>query len=193
MRQESTNTIELAPYANGKPAVNRKAVSASRPIAVLLHTFEGWGAVRDAILLCNALAAREVAVTIIVLRDEGALRSLVSPKIQVVDVSIRRARYAVPALRRAIRAIDPRVVLSSGPIPNLCCLAAIRSLPGNTRPRILLREVASPAAARDLDPCWQERVAYGILRRCYRFADRVITLTEGARHDLVQNFAIPTA
>jgi glycosyltransferase involved in cell wall biosynthesis len=57
----------------------------------------------------------------------------------------------------------------------------------------LLREVASPAAARDLDPCWQERVAYGILRRCYRFADRVITLTEGARHDLVQNFAIPTA
>jgi hypothetical protein len=42
-----------------------------------------------------------------------------------------------------------------------------------------LREVGSPSIAQRHDPYAQNRIAYGILRQFYRYADRVIALTEG--------------
>ena len=36
------------------------------------------------------------------------------------------------------------------------------------------------------DPYLQNRIAYRILRRAYRYADRIVTLTEGARRDLMR-------
>ncbi len=41
----------------------------------------------------------------------------------------------------------------------------------------MLREVGSPSIAQYHDPYRQNRIAYGILRRLYRRADRIITLT----------------
>jgi glycosyltransferase involved in cell wall biosynthesis len=55
----------------------------------------------------------------------------------------------------------------------------------------VLREVASPSIAQRLDPYRQNRIAYRILRFAYRYADVVVTLTEGARRDLAQNFRVP--
>jgi glycosyltransferase involved in cell wall biosynthesis len=54
-----------------------------------------------------------------------------------------------------------------------------------------LREVGSPSIALKRDPFLQNRVAYRILRRAYAYADRIVTLTEGARRDLAKNFAVP--
>ena len=54
-----------------------------------------------------------------------------------------------------------------------------------------MREVGSPSIAQRLDPYLQNRAAYRVLRIAYRFADVVVTLTEGARRDLAQNFRMP--
>jgi glycosyltransferase involved in cell wall biosynthesis len=143
------------------------------------------------ILLCNALAAKGVHVTVLVLRPEGPLRSLLDPAIPVVEIPGRQIRYAVPGLRRLIRAMTPGFVISSEAGLDLCTLLAVRSLPRRHRPTLILREVASPSIAERLDPYRQNRIAYRILHRFYRYADRVITLTDGARRDLTQNFAVP--
>jgi glycosyltransferase involved in cell wall biosynthesis len=139
------------------------------------------------------LAAKGVPVVILVLDREGPLRELIDSGVRVVEVPGGRIRYAIPGLRRIIRAIAPRAVLSSESNLNLYCLAAVRSLPRAARPRILLREVGSPSYAERHDPVWQSRVAYRLLRRFYRYADRVITLTDGARRDLIENFSVPAA
>jgi glycosyltransferase involved in cell wall biosynthesis len=184
--------IEALSRTKAKPAeAVRRPRTVPGLVAVALHNFEGGGAARDAILLCNALAAISQQVAIVVLRAGGPLASLVDPSVRVVEVPGRHLRYAVPSLRRTIRTLAPRVVFSSGPILNLCCLAAVRSLPAARRPKLVLREVASPAAAQRFDPHWQDRAAYRALRFCYRYADRIITLTEGARSDLVDRFSIP--
>ncbi|MEX2092863.1 MAG: glycosyltransferase [Pirellulales bacterium] len=159
-------------------------------IAVVMPVFEGGGARRDMILLCNALAAKGLRVAIVILHNEGPLRSLVDPAIRIVDIQCPRIRHAFPGLRRALRDLAPRLVLSSESTLNLCCLAVVRSLPRATRPKIMLREVASPTAAQFCDPSWQGRIAYRFLHHVYRYADRVITLTEGARRDLIDNFSI---
>jgi glycosyltransferase involved in cell wall biosynthesis len=160
-------------------------------LAVVMSAFIGGGAQRDMILLCNALAARGVAVTFLVLRDEGPLRPLLDPAISVIEIGARKLRYAIPGLRRAIRDVAPAAVISSEASFNLCTLIAVRTLPRRDRATLILREAGSPSIAQYHDPYRQHRIAYRILRRLYRHADRVITLTEGARVDLIHNFSVP--
>ena len=158
---------------------------------MVMCAFEGGGAQRDMVLLCNALLAQGVRLTILVLRNEGSLRSLLDPGIRVIPVSGQRLRHAIPGLRRAIRAIVPRLVVSSEAGLNLCSLVEVRLLPRADRPKLVLREVGTPSIAQRHDPHRQNRFAYRILRHFYRYADHIITLTEGARRDLAQNFSVP--
>ena len=160
-------------------------------IAFVLPTFDCAGAQRDVILLANALNARGVSVVILVLRNEGPLRSLIDPAIRIMEIPGRRIRYAIPGMRRTFRDLAPRIVLSSGPNLSLCCLAAIRSMPRKQQPKVILREVNTPSYSEKFDSRWQDRIAYKILHFVYRYADRVITLTDGSRRELVENFSIP--
>ena len=66
-------------------------------------------------------------------------------------------------------------------------------MPPRNRPKLILREVGSPSIAQKRDPYAQNRIAYRILRRFYRYADRIVALTEGARRDLRENFLVPDA
>jgi glycosyltransferase involved in cell wall biosynthesis len=162
-------------------------------IAMVTLAFQGGGPERDSVLLCNGLAAKGVRVTMLALREEGALRSLVDSAVRVVAVPGRRMRYAVPRLQRAIRASAPAIVVSSGiPSLNLATLVAVRTIPRRRRPKLVLREGAVPSMARH-DPSRSNRIAYRILRHLYRQADRIVTLTDGARHDIVTNFSVPAS
>jgi glycosyltransferase involved in cell wall biosynthesis len=159
-------------------------------LAVVMRAFEGGGAQRDMILLCNALAAKGVSLVILALRCDGSLRCLLDSTIRVEEVPGRHIRYAAPGLRRLLRTLAPDLVISSEASLDLCTLAAVRTLPRWIRPKLVLREVGSPSFALKHDPYRQNRIAYRILRRFYRYADRVITLTDAARRDLVQNFSV---
>ena len=62
--------------------VSRSEVPSLDPtpaLAVVLRAFEGGGAQRDMILLCNALAAKGVRIVILALRVDGPLRRLLIP------------------------------------------------------------------------------------------------------------------
>jgi glycosyltransferase involved in cell wall biosynthesis len=176
------------------PAETGCAVALERlqsSLAFVTLAFEGGGPERDTVLLCNALAARGARVMILVLRDEGPLRSAVSPAVPIVVIGERRMRYAIMALRRALLSAAPAVVVSSGiPSLNLLTLLAARTLLPGQRPKVVIRENAVPSMARH-DPSRSNRIAYRALRLFYRYADRVVTFTEGARADLTRNFSVP--
>jgi glycosyltransferase involved in cell wall biosynthesis len=160
-------------------------------VAIFIRAFEGGGAQRDAILLANALSRLGVSVAIVTLQPEGPFAQLVAPEVEVVPLRPRKLRYAFTALRGVLLARRPRAVLASEAAPNVLTYLAARSLPRATRPHILLREVASPSAARDGDPSLQGRLAYRLIGRVYRAASRVLVLATGARDDLIENFGVP--
>src|SRR5256714_7388718 len=160
-------------------------------IAFLIRALAGGGAQRDTILLANEFAVRGHSTALLTLVPEGALRPLVSERVTIVPIAGGRLRSAVPALRRALILREPDVLISAEAAPNLVALLATRLLPRALRPRVVLREVGSPSIAQRLDPYRQNRIAYRILRFAYRLADLVVTLTEGARQDLAQNFRMP--
>src|SRR5205807_6483363 len=153
-------------------------------IAFFIRALKGGGAQRDTILLANEIAARGHSVELLTLVPEGALRPLVSERVAIVPIGGGKLRSAVPGLRRALIVREPDVLISAEAAPNLVALIAARLLPRDIRPRVLLREVGSTSLAQHLDPYRQNRIAYRVLRFAYRFADVVVTLTVGARHDL---------
>ena len=158
---------------------------------MVISAFEGGDTQREMVLLCNALTARGVAPTILTLSGKGPLRALLDPSIRVIEVPGRKLRYAVPGLYWAIGSMAPALVISAEANLNLCTLIAVRSLSRLNRPKLVLREVGSPSIGQYRDPYRRNRVAYRILRRLYRHADRIITSTDGARRDLADNFAVP--
>jgi glycosyltransferase involved in cell wall biosynthesis len=160
-------------------------------VAFFIRALEGGGAQRDMILLANALAAQGRRVEILTLVGEGPLRALVSNEVAVVTVSGIKLRSAFSGLRRALAARRPDAVVSAEAASNLLALLAARSLPRRSRPRVILREVSSPSISQRLDPHRQTRLAYAILRFAYRWADKVVTLTDGALLDLKENFGVP--
>jgi glycosyltransferase involved in cell wall biosynthesis len=160
-------------------------------IAFFIRALKGGGAQRDTILLANEIAARGTRVDLLTLVPEGPLRPLVSAQVTIVPIGGGKLRAAVPGLRRALIARRPHALVSAEAAPNLIALTAARLVPRSIRPRIVLREVASASFAARLDPYRQNRIAYRVLRFAYRFADVVVTLTEGARRDLARNFHVP--
>jgi glycosyltransferase involved in cell wall biosynthesis len=162
-------------------------------IAFFIRALKGGGAQRDTIMLANALAARGQSVALLTLVLEGPLRALVSDRVAIVPVGGGKLRAAVSGLRGALIALRPRALVSAEAAPNLVAILAARLVPRSLRPVVVTREVASPSLAEKHDPYWQNRIAYRILRLAYRLADRVVTLTEGARRDLIENFGVPEA
>jgi glycosyltransferase involved in cell wall biosynthesis len=160
-------------------------------IAFFIRALEGGGAQRDAILLANAIARQGRRVAIATLQPHGHLRAAIDAGVPVIVASGGQLRSAVPGLRRTLRTLAPRVLVSAEAAPNALAVVATRLLPRARRPRLILREVATPSVARRLDPYRQNRLAYKVVRLVYPLADRVVTLTEGARDDLVGLFGIP--
>ncbi|CAH1662209.1 Glycosyltransferase involved in cell wall biosynthesis [Chelatococcus asaccharovorans] len=160
-------------------------------IGVILGGFAGGGAQRDAVLLSNALARTGAKVTVMVLRSQGPLSCLLDKGIPVVELA-PRIRMSVHRLRRVF--LDARfdIVLSSEASLNIACVLAVRLLPRSDRPGLILREVGVPSVGIKHDPYVQNRLAYR-MARLYRHADHVVTLTEGARRDLIDLFGVPAA
>ncbi len=162
-------------------------------IGFFIRALEGGGAQRDTVLLANALARAGREVALLSLRPDGPLRPLVQPGVAIVPVSGSHLRSAMLGLRRALLERRLGAIVSSEAAANLVTLLASRLLPCRLRPLVILREVGSPSMAMRLDPYRQNRVAYRLLRFAYRWADAVITLTEGAATDLAAHFGVPAA
>ena len=163
-------------------------------VAFFVRALVGGGAQRDMILLANAFAARgEREVELLTLVPSGPLLALVDARVRIVTVPGGQLRSALPGLRRTLKARRPAVLIGAEAAANVLVLLAARSLPHRSRPLVVLREVSSPSISRRQDPYRQTRWAYAALRLLYRAADMVVTLTEGARRDLRDNFGVPDA
>jgi glycosyltransferase involved in cell wall biosynthesis len=185
--QQSGATVKMAVLGAG----NELRAGHARVAIFVRDLGGGGGATRDATLLANALAARGINIILLTLNSTGPVKLAISPKIRIVHVGASKLRSAVPALRATLRSEVPDVVLSSEAAQNIIAYLAVRSLPTARRPKLILREVASPSVALRRDAYMQNRLAYRVIGPVYRRADKVITLTAGARDDLVDNFGIP--
>ncbi|MEO6013980.1 MAG: glycosyltransferase [Devosia sp.] len=178
------------------PADPNTATSTAGRIAILVRGLAGGGAQRDAILLANGLAERGAPSAVVTLDATGPLRDLIDQRVTLVDLGggrKLRLAAAIPALRRYLQQGRPAVFVASEASGNAITTLAWRTLLRDQRPKLVLREVASPLQARRTDPYPQNRLGYALAPWIYPMADLVVALTEPARRDLVDAFRVPSA
>lgn len=128
----------------------------SRSIALFMFDFALTGVVLNAVRIANALAARGHDVTMLVCRDEGEGRQALDPRVRITPVAgpLRRAKrgfalaMAVPDLRRALRTLQPSVLLSVGNHGHLAALVAAHGLTGMRRVLRISNEPDHPGDGR---------------------------------------------
>ena len=162
-------------------------------IVMVVRALSGGGAQRDAIELANGMQQAGWPMVVATLDAEGPLRARLSPAMPLLDLGGgRRLRMALagPALGRMIRILQPAVLIASEAAANCLSVLVTQSVPSPLRPRLILREVATPGLARRTDPFWQNRLAYLAAPLLYPRADRVLSFTAGVRNELVGRFGV---
>jgi glycosyltransferase involved in cell wall biosynthesis len=163
------------------------------PMIMLVRALGGGGAQSDAIELANGLRAAGWPILIATLDSSGPLARRIAPGVRLLDLGqgrkLRMAR-ALPALVTMMRTLQPAAVIASEAAGNCLLAFAASRLDKATRPKIVLREVAAPRAARHADPYWQNRLAYRLAPRLYPLADRVVSPTAAVRDELIAHFRV---
>ena len=143
-----------ASFANPQRLDDARPVS--RTIALFMFDFALTGVVLNAVRIANALVARGHDVTILVCRDGGDGRKALDRRVRVALVAgpLRRAKRgvvlaaAVPDLRRALKALQPSVLLSVGNHGHLAALIASQGLAGMRRVLRISNEPDHPGDGR---------------------------------------------
>lgn len=157
-------------------------------LALLLHSFEMGGAQKRTLALAAELARRGRRVDLVVVRDEGPLRTALDPAVRLIALGRRppRARglamaAAVPALAAYVRRERPAVLVSAA---NHSALAAIAGhlLAGVAATALVLR-VSNPLVGGRDRP--QDRVRRLLLRRLMRRVDGFACVSEQIRGEVV--------
>ncbi len=173
-------------------AASGLALSKTRPaggVAIVLHDLRGGGAERACLRLAQGMVHAGEAVDLILVRGEGIYLKDVPPGVRLTVLGAPRVSRAIMPLASHIRATRPRAVLSALTHTNLATIAAVRL--SGTGARIVVSErnqiSAKARTARD----WWERGLYRAVPMAYRFADKIVAVSEGVAADLVRFGRLP--
>jgi glycosyltransferase involved in cell wall biosynthesis len=151
------------------------------------HLADG-GADRVTVTILSRLDRARYAPSIALVRKEGELLGEVPSDVEVIDLAAPRVALAAPALARAIRQVDPDVVMCTAGGANITAVAAHRL--ARSRARLVLSERSS--LHRDKVKGRARGVIERALKRvAYRLADQVTAVSDGVARDLVDSLGLP--
>lgn len=172
----------LNPFAPG-------AAPASPDVAFFIHTLEGGGAERDAVTLCNALAASGKSVHLIVNESEGAYWDALHPAIRIIHLPCRSMWRSVFPLRRYLRRCRPRRLASFLTEANAVAIAATL-MAGRPCP-VIVSERGHISYFRNMQKGRLRRLAYRLAPLLYHCADALICVSQDVADDVRRFVALP--
>ena len=153
-------------------------------VAVLVSSAEAGGAERVAINLANQFAARGEEADLVLVDAVGKLLGEVSPKVNVVDLRAKRARYAIMRFRRYLSSQRPNAVLAISYEMNI--VAALAAVGLTNKPRLVMT-VHNPLRRMQSVPLPTRLLTTFLSKMLYRRADHVVAVSDGVATDLVES------
>lgn len=158
-----------------------------RKILFLLPSLEGGGAERVFVTLLRHLSRDSFELHLGLLQAAGPYLPEVPSDVRVHVLSVRRARYALPAIVRLIWRIRPRVVISTPVNLNLIVAASKPFWP--SRVRLFIRESITLSYFLE-EEVRQPRLWKFVYRLLYGRADCIVSLCEAMSRDMCTSFQI---
>lgn len=150
-----------------------------------LADLDGGGAERSMLNLCRGFLDKGLQPVLAFGRGDGPARRWADPRLRLINLGAPRARQALLPLRRLLTKERPELVFATKLDANLIAAIAVSSL-GASRPRLVLRETNSHEARGDLSALRRAATA-----RAYRFADRIVALSNGVGTELEEAYSLP--
>ncbi|HTR55118.1 MAG TPA: glycosyltransferase [Kofleriaceae bacterium] len=144
------------------------------------------GADRVTITLLHHFDRTRFTPTLALVKKRGELLGEVPADVPIVDLGAKRLARAAPALTRAIRELEPDVVLCTAGGANVIAVAAHQL--ARSRARLVLSE--RNAVGRDVGRVRSalERAAKAAM---YRLADEITAVSDGVAQDLIRQLRLP--
>lgn len=178
--------------SNSTPPEAREArggAGAGPVVACFAPELLDGGAQRAVVKLVGGMAARGLAVDLVLARREGPHLAGVDARARVVDLAAGRVARSVRPLARYLEEVRPHALVSFLSHANVAAVAA-RAL-SRSGARLVLVEQNTVSAARGV--VRRDRLLAPLVRRAYPRADAVVCVSEGVARDLVGNFGVPAA
>jgi glycosyltransferase involved in cell wall biosynthesis len=161
----------------------------SRSIHLYLPSFAGGGAERMFIRLANYFSEVGVVTRFVVNNSTGPLRTLLSPRVELVDLGAARTRDAIGPLVRFIARERPATMICGLTFSNLTALAARIVSGAGTRLIICERNQLSSVLA---ESGWLRRFfVLRLLRLLYPRAYAITAVSGGVAKDVADLLQIP--
>lgn len=149
-----------------------------------LHT---GGSERVVLHLVRHLSREAFDVTLLILKKEGALLSLVPPDIKVIAFNYNRTAHSIFAILKLIWKLRPGILFSTLGHLNLIIALLKPLLPKET---ILVARESSIISLRNKDERYPKIFDF-LFRTVYSRFHRIICQSEYMKNDLVVNFSVP--
>lgn len=155
-------------------------------IALFLPALNDGGAERVFVNLAGALARKNHAVDLLVVKKEGPYLAQVSPQVRVIELGGRGMLRSFWPLVGYLRQHGPRVLFSALPGPNLVALAAKILSPTRVIITQHMHISGDMAIARKL----RTKIRALCMRFFYRFADGFMCVSEGLADDFARHTGV---
>lgn len=153
-------------------------------ISLLIPNLIGGGAERVAVNVANALVRRGHAIDMVLFQAEGELMGDLDPAVRVVDLGVKRVRWALPPLVRYLRCARPDAMLANMWPLTLKAIWA-RAL-ARVPTRVVVAEHTTWSRSELLDRpalSWQVRTS---MHHFFPKADGIVAVSNGAADDLAR-------
>lgn len=158
-------------------------------VALFVPSLRGGGAERVMVNLAEGFAQRGAQVDLVTVRAEGQYLALLSPMVKVIDLKASRVLTSLPSLVHYLRREKPTTLVSAMDHANAIAVCAQRIARVPTRVIATVHNTPSQVVANArtlrarLLPVWT--------RFFYRWADKVVAVSQGVADELVHYVGIP--
>jgi len=151
-------------------------------IALFLPSLSGGGAERVMVEIANGLAGKGLEVDLVVGQAQGPYLHAIGKNVKLKELGARRVLRSLVPLIIYLRRSRPDVLISAMDYANTVAVAATRL--GRRRTKAIVTVHSTVSRRVEHSSSFKERVVLFALRRLYRRAAAVVTVSEGAGADL---------
>lgn len=158
-------------------------------VSLFMPNLGGGGAERVMLLLAGGLVERGFETTVVVGKAEGAYSSKVPQGVRVVELGNPHTSRCILPLAKYLRNEKPDVLISALDHANLAALLARRL--SRTPTRVIPTVHNSHSETKRHSSGIRNWALHRMIRRCYRWADAIVTVSHGTADDIVQHSGVP--
>ncbi|TXD41659.1 glycosyltransferase [Lujinxingia vulgaris] len=174
--------------------MTRRTIANAR-ILLYIPSLRGGGAERSMINLARGLIEAGAHVDLVVSMAESDYSAELPPEVRVHTMGVRRIHRVIPALAKAIRRLQPDLIVSRPYRANLLMMLASR-LARSRAARVLIVDNTTTQEMALVEDSPRGRVRnlvdLKLMRRLYPRASRIIVVSRGSADDLIALLDLPS-